>query len=56
MRNVISDLAQQYLMYDTPEGMIIVLINEDLQNAVRYSRNHGRNSIKISVRTEGDID
>ena len=56
MRNVISDLAQQYLMYDTPEGMIIVLDNEDLQNSVRYSRNHGRNSIKISVRTEGDID
>ena len=54
IRNVISDLPKQCLMYDTPEGMIMVLDDEDLQNAVRYSRNHGRNSIKISVRTQDD--
>ena len=31
IRNVISDLAQQGLTYDTPEGMITVLDDGDLQ-------------------------
>ena len=54
IRNAISDLAKQYLTYNTPEGMITVLDDEDLQNAVQYRRSHGRNNIKINVRTQSD--
>ena len=54
-RNVISDLDQQDLMYYTPEGMITVLDDEDLQNAVRFSRNRGHNSIRFSVITQDDM-
>ena len=56
IRNVISDLASQCLMYNTPEGIITLLIDEDLQNTVRYSQNHGCNSIKINVRTQDNTD
>ena len=50
-RNVLSDLNHQCLMYDTPAGVIGVIDDDDLRNAVHFAPANGRNSIKITVRT-----
>ena len=38
IRNVTSDPAQQFFIYDTPEGLITVLDDGDLPNAVHFSK------------------
>ncbi len=51
-RNTLSDPQYQCLYYDTIDGPIGILENDDLQNAVRYVRDRGQNSLVGS--TSGD--
>lgn len=33
-RNIFSNLTNQFLVYDIPEGLIKLALDEDIQNAV----------------------
>jgi len=54
-RNTLSDSQNQCWYYDTIDGPIGILEDDDLQNAVRYVRDRGQNSLRINVRGQDDI-
>lgn len=53
--NILSDPSNQCLVYDTADGLIGIMDDDDVQSAVRYALRLGSHSIKLNVHTQDSL-